>query len=98
MQIVAALLTALLSWALPIVRTVLVGLGIGYVTYQGMDILLGQVQAHFFGLLGGLPSTMLQILGLGGIDKCCNILFSAFAARLVLDGVSGGAMKSWRLS
>lgn len=98
MAVVAALLSALLTWALPIVRSVLIGLGVGFVTYQGLDVLLGQLRGHVFDLLGSLPLSMLQILGLGGIDKALNIIFSAFAARLVLDGVTSGAFKTWRLS
>lgn len=74
------------------VGKVLISLGIGYVTYSGLDTSLdwlrGQIAANF----SALPSEVLQILSALKVGSGLSILLSALAARMFLDGVSGGSI------
>lgn len=67
---------------------VLVALSIGYVTYTGLSVILSAVEAQVSGMFGGLPAIALQVLGTLQLDTCVNIYLSAYAARLLLMGLS----------
>ncbi len=84
------LLGALGSAAGNIVGRVLIALGIGYVTYQGLDILLSNMQEQIFlRFATGYPeiNAALNMLNIG---KCINVTFSAIAARNIINGLTGG--------
>lgn len=86
-----AFLSALASIAANVVGRVLIALGIGYVTYQGLDILLTQAQNLVF---LNLTSGYLEInaaLNMLNIGKAVNVTFSAIAARNLLNGLTSGA-------
>jgi hypothetical protein len=74
-----------------IVGRVLIALGIGYVTYQGLDILLTNLQSQIFlNLATGYPeiNAALNMLNIG---KCINVTFSAIITRNVINGLTGGS-------
>lgn len=75
----------------PIVFNVLVALGISYVTYQGMDYTLTYLRTAMVMHLGSSSHTILAMLGYLGIDKCLNLIFSAFAFRVVMMGFNQGS-------
>ncbi len=77
----------LLAAAWPIVKKVLVFLGIGWVTYQGLDLVVGQITGEIQGLWSGLPAAVVQIASLGGIPQAVGILLGALAARATLLAV-----------
>lgn len=85
-----ALLGGLGSAAGNIVGRILIALGIGYVSYQGLDILLSNFQEQIFlRFATGYPeiNAALNMLNIG---KCINVTFSAIAARNVINGLTGG--------
>lgn len=88
----AALLGGLLSACTSLVGRVLVALGISYVTYTGVDVLLGWITDEFQARVTGAPLVATQVLGLLQVDTCFSILMSALAARLVIKGLTGGAL------
>lgn len=88
----AALLGGLVSAAGSVVGRVLIALGIGYVTYSGLNVLFGWIKDAVFVHLVGLNPTVLGILGTLQVDVAINILFSAIAARFVVAGITGGSV------
>ena len=84
----AALLGGLVQAASSIVGRVLIALGIGYVSYTGINALLTLIKSHVVSYLVGAPGTVVAIMGLLKIDVAVSIIFSALAARLVLQGLT----------
>jgi hypothetical protein len=93
----AALLGALLSIIGSLVGKVLVSLGIGYVTYKGLDTAITYAKAQIFASLGGLSPVTLQVLGLLQVGTAINILISALVVRMTLKGMTSGAVKAMTL-
>lgn len=90
---VGALIGALVQAAGTLVGKVLLSLGIGYVVFTGLDTSLTWVRGTFFSTLTGLPAITLGVAGLLKIGTAANIIISALSARLVLNGLTGGALK-----
>jgi len=90
----AALLGALIQGAGTLVGKVLISLGIGYVAYTGIDIMLTAAKDQFIADVGGLGTTVVQLAGVLQIGTCINILASAFLARLVVKGLTDGKLTS----
>lgn len=80
---------------------ILLYLGVTYYTYQGVDIMLDLMKHLSFstlsGSMGGDLSIQLSgLFGLMRLGEVFNVLFSAYSARLVLQGLNsfnGSAMK-----
>lgn len=68
-------------------------LAIGFVVYIGFEALLDNVQVRIMSQLSGLPAAIAQILGIMGVDTALNIIFSAYAASIVLGLVGGRKMR-----
>lgn len=93
---IAALLGGLVQIAGTLVGKVLLSLGIGFVVYSGIDAALDTIKDLAFDSLAGVASfgpALVELVGVLQIGTCLNIVFSAYAARLVLAGVTGGALK-----
>lgn len=87
---IAALLGGLASVAGSIVGRVLIALGIGYVSYTGVNVLLDWLKSEIYSRLNGAGSDVLGMLGTLQVDVSINILFSALAARFLLQGLTSG--------
>ncbi|HEY0563836.1 MAG TPA: DUF2523 domain-containing protein [Methylophilus sp.] len=87
------LLGGLGSIAGSLVGRVLVALGIGYITYQGLDIAISffQTQAVSYLLSSGYQEVN-AALNMLNIGKCINVTFSAIIARNVISGLTGGSI------
>lgn len=83
----------LLTVAGPILSRVLMGLGIGFVSYAGVDLVMNQIRDLFLANAAALPASAYQWLGILKIGTCLNILLSAMAIRAALAGMRGGAIK-----
>ncbi|MPS47805.1 DUF2523 domain-containing protein [Methylobacillus sp.] len=68
----------------------LTAMGIGWAMYQGLDVLIQQILTGIKVNLGALPPEMVGMLGVLKVDKCLNVIGSAFMVRLVLKGVTNG--------
>ena len=90
---IAALIGALVSAAGTIVGQVLISLGIGYVTFTGLDASLDWVKAQIISGVGGLPGQAVAVLGACRVGVALSIVLSAIAARLLLDGLTSGTVK-----
>jgi hypothetical protein len=90
---IAALVGALIQAAGTLVGKVLISLGIGYVTFQGIDTSMSWLKQQIAAQWAGLPADILQVASTLKLGVGVSIILSAFAARLVLDGLTGGTLK-----
>lgn len=81
-----------LAAAASFVGRFLISLGIGYVTYQGLDILLTGIQTQIFINLNNPLPEVNAALNMLNIGKCINVTFSAIIARNLLNGLTGGSI------
>lgn len=86
-----ALLGALAQGLSSLVGRALVALGIGYVTYSGFSVLLDWLKADIISNVNSLPATILAIVGLLKLDVVISIMFSTYAVKLIVSGVSNGS-------
>ena len=93
----AALLGGLISALGSVIGRILISLGIGFVTYQGFNVLLGFIKTRITTEISSLDPLILQIFSTLQIDTAINILFSAYAVRLVIQGVTGGSVTRTKL-
>ena len=84
----AALLGGLVQVAGSIVGRVLIALSIGYVSYSGLSALLDALRGQVIGYLTGAPAQVVAIMGLLKVDVALSVIFSAYAARLILAGLT----------
>lgn len=89
--ILSALLGGLRFVAGSLALQVLVGLGIGVVTYTGMDISLNYLKQQAVSNLSGLPVDMLSLLGYMKVGNFINIVTSAMVARMSMTMVRNAA-------
>lgn len=93
----AALLGGLVSALGSVIGRILISLGIGFVTYQGFNVLLGFIKTRITTEISTLDPLILQIFSTLQVDTAVNILFSAYAVRLVIQGVTGGSVTRTKL-
>lgn len=74
-----------------IVAQALIGIGVGVVTYTGVDVSFNYLKAEAFARLGELPAEVLQLLAYAGVGSFLNIVFSAYMMRLSMTAVRNAA-------
>lgn len=72
---------------------VLLALGISFVSYTGITVVLDGLKSGIQTQMGELSGTILQVLAVCQVDTVVAMLFSAYSARLVLMGLTSGALK-----
>lgn len=72
----------LLLAAWPIAKKVLVMMGIGWITYEGLGLIATQAQGHIVTLWGQLPQSVIQLASLGGFPQALGIILGAITARV----------------
>jgi hypothetical protein len=87
--LIGALMGAVGSW----VGRVLLSLGIGYVTYKGVDVatgfLLDQIKSGF----AGLPADVASFFAFVWLDKAIGMVFSTWTACTAASGLASGLTK-----
>lgn len=71
----------LASVSTPIAKTVLSGLGIGVVTYLGLDVIMREVQAQIMANWGQMSQGTLYLMSASGTTQGVGIILGAVAAR-----------------
>lgn len=93
MKFIIAAIGMLIPVMSTLVGRVLLALGIGYVTYKGMDVtasfLLNQIKDG----LSQMPTEVIQFLAFCWIDKAIGMIFSAWMASIALKGLASGMTK-----
>lgn len=77
----------LMAAAWPIVKKVLLMLGIGFITYESVNTLTDSVINSAQSAWGGMTGSALQIVSLAGMPEAMGIVAGAFAARAALVAV-----------
>ncbi len=80
----------------PIVMSVLRLIGIGVITYGGINVAMDTGKDYIFNNFAALPIEVQQILGLAKVDVAINIMVAGITARMLLSGynkVSGSRKK-----
>lgn len=72
----------LLAAAWPIAKKVLLMMGIGWATYEGLGLVATQAQNALVTQWGLLPASMLQIASLAGFPQAIGIILGAITARV----------------
>ncbi len=100
MPFVALLASAIVGFlaqaAASLVGRVLIALGIGFVTYNGLDFLMSGLRSLFLSYLGNTGSVFDWIPGVIGmlqIPRCMNFILTTLAVRATLAGVTGGSVR-----
>lgn len=71
----------------------LMALGIGYVSYKGMDVLLDGIKSIVVSNFSGAGTEVLGVLTLLKIGESVNITFSAISAKFAIGGMRSGVIK-----
>lgn len=95
--IVAMIMGALIHITGALVGRVMVALGIGVVTYTGLNTLLTWFKSQALSALGAVDGQVLGMLGTMKVGECISIVTSAMAARAVINGIQGDTFKKWVL-
>lgn len=74
---------------------VLLSLGIGVVTYRGIDTTMTWLKGRAVDSFLGLGPDVLGMLATLKVGEFINIVFSAMLARAVINGIQGGSFKRW---
>lgn len=90
---IGALIGGLIQAAFSIVGRVLLGLGFAYVTFKGLDVSLTWIKTMIQTEMGGLPGQALAVLSACRVGSAVSIVLSAISARMLFDGMTGGAIK-----
>jgi len=96
--LVQAIITGLFTGAGQIVAKVLLSLGIGYVSYTGLNALVTMNEGQVLALLSTLPPVAVQMIGVLKLGTCVKIMFSAMLMRIVLVGVNNDTLTKMRVT
>lgn len=72
----------------PLVMMVLRVLGIGMVSYLGINFVIGQAKDYMLANMGNVAQSIQMVLGLAKIDVALNMYFAAITTRMVLTGIN----------
>lgn len=71
----------------------LIALGIGFFVFTGIDMSLTWLKLQIVNNLALLPSRAVTVMGVLQVGTSINIMLSALSARLLLQGMTAGAIK-----
>ena len=92
----SALIGLLAQAATALVGRILLALGIGFVSYVGIDALMAGIRTVFMNqvaLAGTLPWNIVGILGVLKVPTCMNMILTTLAVRAALGGLTGGSVR-----
>jgi hypothetical protein len=75
----------------------LIALGIGVVTYTGMNTSLTWLKTQAVTEIQGLPPEVVGMLSTMKVGQCISIITSAMVARALINGVQSDTFKRWTL-
>lgn len=84
--------------AVSLVAKVLFAIGLGTVTYYGLDTFFVEIEQIFVNNASVLPIEVFQIIGVFKIDVAFKMVVSAMAVRMTLNGIVSGTLTTWLLA
>lgn len=91
--LIPAIAGALVSVASSVVGRVLVALGMGVISYTGVNAALTYFSGTMVGAASSSGAIIAGMLGVLKLDVCLSIFTAAALARLALAGAQSGAVK-----
>lgn len=76
-----------LALVAPLVRRILIALGVGLISYGGLALLATQVRDQVLTNLSGLTGDAYQVVAMSGAFEAVGIMLGALAARAALMAV-----------
>ena len=92
MGIIQALLLGLSTIAGPLAIRVLFSLGVGFLTFKGVDKLLDTIYASVQGYLNGLPGVVVEMVGVMNVDRFIELVFTAYTVKMALKGMQASGL------
>jgi hypothetical protein len=83
------LISYVLLLAIPVVKRVMIALGIAIVSFTGGDLVMDQLTTWIMNRYDGLPVTMLEILNILGLQTGITMLLTAMAVSLSIKAIKG---------
>ncbi|PKM26728.1 MAG: hypothetical protein CVV09_04990 [Gammaproteobacteria bacterium HGW-Gammaproteobacteria-13] len=83
-----ALFSFLSSIVGPLAAKILTAIGIGTISYVGINLMLAQVKDFIVSSFGSASQDILMIFGLAKVDVAINIVLAAITARALLSGLN----------
>lgn len=96
MPLPLAIVGGLTVLIVPMVVSVLLALGVGIVTYTGMDIAITEAETYIMSSYNTMPAAAVLIMNKAGILQGLNIFFAAWTASISIR-VAMGAFTKIRL-
>lgn len=72
----------------------LIALGIGFVTYKGIDVGIDFLKQAVMEGVRGMPADAVQLVGYLWIDKALTLIFSAVVTALSMRAIGGSIKKA----
>lgn len=66
-----------------------IALGLGFVSYKGIDLAIGKLKDSAIAGLQGIPADALVLVGYLWIDKALSVIFSAVVIALSMKALDG---------
>jgi len=83
-----ALWAFLAAAVVPLAKKLLFALGIGWVTYEGLNLIGSQIQNAVLAQWGAIGAVPLNILNMSGASTAVGILLGAITAKIALVAVA----------
>lgn len=90
--VIPALVGGLATAMGSMVGRVILALGVGFVSYTGIEVLVDGLQENIITSVKGLPAQMVGMIGYMWIDKAVTVIFSAVSISISFK-LTDGALK-----
>lgn len=90
---IAALWGALATAMGSLIGRALIALGIGFVTYKGIDLGIASLKTQVVNGVNSLPADALNLVGYLWLDKALTVIFSGVVTSLSMRAVGGSVKK-----
>lgn len=77
----------LIQAAVPLVKRVIVALGMGWISYESVDALFSNVEGAVVGAWGSIGGVPYKILTLSGFGVAIGIILGAMAAKVAMKAL-----------
>lgn len=92
--IASVFLGGLIEIAGSLLGRVLLGLGLGFVEYQGINLLIDSAKSSALSMIGGVGGSVIgEWAGFFLLDQHVSIILSAIGVKVVLHGLGGASVK-----
>ena len=91
--LIPAIAGALVSIVTSLVGRILLALGMGVISYTGINASLNVFKTYFSNAVGSAGYNLAGLAGVLQLDVCLSIFIAAGLARLVINGATNGTIK-----